>query len=72
LESITVLNKAMTEFKGNLIFTSHDHQLMQTIGNRIIEITPNGTIDQLMTFDDFIRSEKVAKQRKKLYGKVTA
>jgi len=72
LESITVLNKAMTEFKGNLIFTSHDHQLMQTIGNRIIEITPNGTIDQLMTFDDFIRSEKVAKQRAKLYGKVTA
>lgn len=72
LESITVLNKGMTEFKGNLIFTSHDHQLMQTIGNRIIEITPNGTIDQLMSFDDFIRSEKVAKQRKKLYGKVMA
>ncbi len=72
LESITVLNKGMNEFQGNLIFTSHDHQLMQTIGNRIIEITPNGIIDQLMTFDDFIRSEKVAKQRKKLYGAVTA
>ena len=72
LESITVLNKGMNEFQGNLIFTSHDHQLMQTIGNRIIEITPNGIIDQLMTFDDFIRSEKVAKQRKKLYKAVPA
>ncbi len=70
LESITVLNKGMDEFKGNLIFTSHDHQLMNTVGNRIIEITPNGIIDQLMTFDEFLRSEKVKKQREKLYSAV--
>ncbi len=68
LESITVLNKGLDEFKGSLIFTSHDHQLMQTAANRIIEITPNGTIDQLMTFDEFIRSEKVKKQREELYS----
>jgi len=70
LESITVLNKGMDEFKGNLIFTSHDHQLMETVGNRIIEITPNGIIDQLMTFDEFLRSEKVKKQREQLYNAV--
>jgi len=72
LESITALNNAMTEFKGNMIFTSHDHEIMQTAGNRIIEITPNGIIDQLMSFDEYIKSDKVKELRKKLYGKVTA
>jgi ATPase subunit of ABC transporter with duplicated ATPase domains len=72
LESITALNNAMKDFKGNMIFTSHDHEIMQTAGNRIIEITPNGIIDQLMTFDEYIKSDKVKDLRAKLYGKVTA
>jgi len=67
LESITVLNKGLSEFPGNLIFTSHDHQLMNTASNRIIEITPNGIIDQLLTFDEFLRSDKVKGQREALY-----
>jgi len=68
LESITALNNALRDFKGNLIFTSHDHQLMNTIANRIIEITPNGIIDRLMSFDEFIRSEDIKKQREELYA----
>ena len=72
LESITALNNAMKDFKGNMIFTSHDHEIMQTAGNRIVEITPNGIIDQLMTFDEYIKSDKVKSLRKKLYGEVTA
>ncbi len=72
LESITVLNEGMKTFEGNLIFTSHDHQLMQSVANRIIEITPNGIIDQLLSYNDYIRSEKVAKQRKALYSGVEA
>ena len=67
LESITVLNKGLSEFPGNLIFTSHDHHLMNTASNRIIEITPNGIIDQLLTFDEFLRSDKVKGQREALY-----
>ena len=72
LESITALNNAMTDFKGNMIFTSHDHEIMQTAGNRIVEITPTGIIDQLMSFDDYIRSDKVKEMRNKLYSKVKA
>jgi ATPase subunit of ABC transporter with duplicated ATPase domains len=67
LESITALNNAMNDFKGNMIFTTHDHQLIQTVANRIIEITPNGMIDSNMAFDDYIRSEKIKKQREALY-----
>ena len=67
LESITALNNAMKEFPGNMIFTSHDHQLMQTVGNRVIEITPNGIIDRLMTFDEYIQSAEIKAQRKELY-----
>jgi len=70
LESITALNNAMKDFKGNMIFTSHDHEIMQTAGNRIVEITPNGIIDQLMSFDEYIKSDKVKALRKKLYGEV--
>lgn len=68
LESITALNNALKDFKGNLIFTSHDHQLMKTIANRIIEITPSGIIDRLMSFDDYIRSEDIKKQREEMYS----
>jgi len=68
LESITALNNALKDFKGNLIFTSHDHQLMETVANRIIEITPNGIIDRLMSFDEYIKSPVIKEQREALYG----
>lgn len=71
LESITALNNALRDFPGSLIMTSHDHQLLDTACNRIIEISPNGTIDQLMIFDEFIRSDKVKGLKEELYG-VTA
>ncbi|KGE85414.1 MAG: ABC-F family ATP-binding cassette domain-containing protein [Phaeodactylibacter xiamenensis] len=72
LESITALNNAMTDFKGNMIFTSHDHKLTETVANRIIEITPNGIIDSLMNFDDYLRSDAIHAQRDELYASVTA
>lgn len=68
LESITALNDAMRDFKGNMIFTSHDHLLTQTVANRIIEITPKGIIDSLMAFDDYLLSENIDAQRAKLLG----
>ncbi len=67
LESITALNNALKEFPGNLFMTTHDHQLLQTVCNRIVEIGPNGTIDQLMDFDEYIRSEKIKNLREKIY-----
>ncbi len=66
LESITALNNAMKEFTGNMIFTSHDHEIMNTVANRIIEITPNGIIDSLMTYNDYIKSDKIQEQRNAL------
>ncbi len=68
LESITALNNSLTSFTGNLIFTSHDHQLMNSVGNRVIEIGPNGMVDHLMSFDEFIRSEEIREKREKLYN----
>ncbi|MFN0275262.1 MAG: ABC-F family ATP-binding cassette domain-containing protein [Chitinophagales bacterium] len=67
MESITAFNEGLQEFKGVVLFTSHDHQFMQTIANRIIEITPNGTIDKLMTYDEYITDERVKEQQKELY-----
>ncbi|MCD5322882.1 MULTISPECIES: ABC-F family ATP-binding cassette domain-containing protein [Pontibacillus] len=66
LESITALNEGLTNFKGSMLFTSHDHQFIDTIANRIIEITPNGLIDKYMTYDEYINDEKVEQQRKEL------
>jgi len=68
LESITVLNTGLKEFKGNLMFTSHDHTLMQTVTNRIIELTPNGIIDSLLDFEEYLQSDNIKAQRSKLYG----
>lgn len=68
LEAITALNNAMRDFKGNMIFTSHDHQLVETVANRIIEITPNGIIDSLLPFDEYLRSDAIRAQRHALYG----
>lgn len=72
LESITALNNAMRDFEGNMIFTSHDHKLTETVANRIIELTPYGIIDSLMGFDDYLRSEKIKEQREELYKEVFA
>ena len=67
LESITALNNAMKDFPGNMIFTTHDHHILQTVANRIIEISPNGMIDTLLSFDDYLRSDKIKAQQVKLY-----
>lgn len=58
LESITAVNNGLVSFKGNVLFTSHDHEFMQTIANRIIEITPDGIIDRMCTYDEYIESKK--------------
>lgn len=68
LESITALNNGMRDFRGTIIFTSRDHELTQTIANRIIEITPNGIIDKTMSYDEYIDSDKVREQREQLLG----
>jgi len=72
LESITALNNSLKEFPGSLIMTSHDHELLNTSCNRVIEIGPNGMIDQLMEYDEYVRSEKVKSQREKIYKQVAA
>ncbi|MET3980392.1 ATPase subunit of ABC transporter with duplicated ATPase domains [Mucilaginibacter sp. UYP25] len=68
LESITALNNGMKDFRGNIIFTSRDHELVQTVATRIIELTPGGIIDKLMTYDEYINSEVVQKQREEFYA----
>ena len=67
MESITAFNNALQDFKGFVIFTSHDHQFMQTVANRIIEITPNGIIDKLMSYDEYIVDPKVKELQDQLY-----
>ena len=67
LESITALNNAMTDFPGNIIFASHDHELVNTVANRIIEITPNGVIDKMMPYDDYLVDSKIAQMQQELY-----
>ncbi|WP_232697216.1 ABC-F family ATP-binding cassette domain-containing protein [Brevibacillus daliensis] len=68
LESITALNNGLMEFDGTMMFVSHDHQFVHTIANRIIEITPNGIIDKLMTYDEYLESEEVKQLREKMYS----
>jgi ATPase subunit of ABC transporter with duplicated ATPase domains len=63
LESITAFNNALKEYKGSLMMTSHDHEFVQTVANRIIEITPNGILDKRITYDEFLASEDVKAQR---------
>ena len=54
LESITAINNGLTSFTGTILFTSHDHQLVETVANRIIEITPKGIMDKVMTYDEYL------------------
>jgi ATPase subunit of ABC transporter with duplicated ATPase domains len=69
LESITAFNNSLKNFKGSVIFTTHDHEFAQTVGNRVVELTPNGVIDRYMTFDDYLDDEKVQELRVKMYAK---
>lgn len=68
LESITALNNGLIDFDGTILFVSHDHQFIQTIANRIIEITPGGVIDRLMTYDEYLESEEVKQLRETMYA----
>ena len=67
LESIQAFNNNLISFKGNILFSSHDHEFIQTVANRIIELTPNGTIDKLMQYDDYIYDEQIKEQKAKMY-----
>lgn len=67
LESIQAFNNNLTQFKGNILFSSHDHEFIETVANRIIELTPNGTIDKLMPYDEYIHDEGIKAQRAKMY-----
>jgi ATPase subunit of ABC transporter with duplicated ATPase domains len=67
LESIQAFNNTLTNFKGNILMSSHDHEFIHTVCNRIIELTPNGNIDKQMAYDDYILSEKISEQREKMY-----
>lgn len=68
LESIIAYNDALKDFTGSILLTSHDHELMQTVANRIVELTPNGIIDKKMTYDEYLVNPQVKEQREKLYG----
>lgn len=68
LESITALNNGMKDFKGTILFTTRDHELAQTVADRIIEITPNGVIDREMTFDEYRTDDRVKALRAEMYG----
>ncbi|AGK54306.1 ABC-F family ATP-binding cassette domain-containing protein [Bacillus sp. 1NLA3E] len=67
LESITALNNGLINFKGSLIFSSHDHQFIQTIANRIVEITPNGIVDKQMSYDEYLEDNQLQKQIAEMY-----
>ena len=69
LESIQAFNNTLQSFKGNILMSSHDHEFIQTVCNRVIELTPNGIIDKIMDFDDYLTDEKVQAAREKMYAK---
>ena len=68
LESIQALNQGMSEFKGTMLFTSHDHELVSSVANRVIEITPNGIIDKMMPYDDYLKDEKILQLQEEYYA----
>ncbi|WMJ72184.1 ATP-binding cassette domain-containing protein [Cytophagaceae bacterium ABcell3] len=70
LESIIALNNGLKDFSGNVLFTSHDFEFVNSIANRIIEITPNGILDKLMSYEDYVNDEYIKKQREELYADV--
>ena len=72
LESITAFNNALKDWKHNALFTSHDHEFMHTVANRIIELTPNGIIDKVMMYDEYLEDERVKVMREKMYEGVVS
>jgi ATPase subunit of ABC transporter with duplicated ATPase domains len=68
LESIQAFNNTLINFKGNILFSSHDHEFIQTVANRVIELTPNGIIDRMIEYDDYISDPRIAEQRERLYA----
>jgi ATPase subunit of ABC transporter with duplicated ATPase domains len=68
LESITAINNSLVKFKGTVLLTTHDHAFAQSVGNRIVELTPKGVIDRYMTFDEYMSDEKIKAMREKMYG----
>lgn len=68
LESIQAFNNTLTNFKGNVLMASHDHEFIQTVANRVIELTPNGIIDKITEYDDYISNEELKERRNSLYG----
>lgn len=69
LESIQAFNNNLKIYKGNVLFSSHDHEFIETVANRVIELTPNGTIDKITTYDEYISSESIQAMRERMYNK---
>ena len=67
LESIQAFNNNLISFKGNILFSSHDHAFIDSIANRVIELTPKGTIDKLMPYDEYIHDDKLKEKRNAMY-----
>jgi len=68
LEAISSLNTGLENFQGVLLFSSHDHQLVESVANRVIEFTPGGVIDRMMDFDEYVESDEIATLRNQMYG----
>jgi len=68
LESITAFNNSLKNFKGTVLFTTHDHEFAQTLANRVIEITPKGVIDRYTSFDEYMQDSKIKELRAKMYS----
>ena len=68
LESIQAFNNTLQNFKGNILMSSHDHEFIETVATRVIELTPNGIIDKIMNYDDYITDEKIKALREKMYN----
>ena len=68
LESIQAFNNNLKIYKGNVLFASHDHEFIETVANRIIELTPNGIIDKMMSYDEYISSDHIKEMRARMYG----
>ncbi len=68
LESITAFNNSLKNFKGTVLFSTHDHEFAHTVANRVIEITPKGVIDRYMTFEEYMENPKIHDQRDKMYN----
>jgi ATPase subunit of ABC transporter with duplicated ATPase domains len=68
LESITAFNNSLKNFKGSMLFTTHDHEFAQTVANRVVELTPSGVIDRYTTFDEYMQDKKIKELRDKMYN----